>query len=1184
MHKNLSSFSSGETHMFHTVSFKAFLLVIIAALSVSLALGQGGTGELTGLVTDPSGAVIANATVTLTNNSTAEKRTTVTTPAGIYRFVALPVVGSYSLEASPKGFKTIKVDDVVVSVGTVTSRDIQLEVGAGSETVTVEAGAQLVQSTESSLSDLVNSRVWQQMPLETRSQNEFIALLAGAEPAALQGGGALVTDRGASVNGARSGAGSFLVEGFDNSEQGLGGGGSPGTGSGGANTTISPDAIQEYRVIEHIPSAEYGKAGGFVTDTVLKSGTNQWHGSLFEYNRIQALAANSWFSNRADQQDHLVRNQFGGSVGGPIVKDHAFFFFTVEDHRLRQSDPLTANTITPDFLNFVNSGAFAAFHETDPNGLCVQVAGGPCPGAFAADATLGSIFSTMQAAQQMPLCAAGSSNCTQLTSVGQGLWTGGLQYPVNVYGQVTVSQPFVLDQLRYTAKLDEKISVHDQLTVAYLYDNADSDQAFAGGDVTLGPSLLNHARSQNAGVTWSHTFSPTILNQARVSYVRHTSNFPGDPKLDGFPSVFTFFDEPQIAYGNASNLPQFFTENEFVYKDDVSVTRGKHNFKFGGEYRRTRNGSSFQAVKNGLFAPYDVEDLVTDLRFGDDVDNLLFGGPGYGSAIYAEASINPTTGGLPEYYRGFRANETGAYAQDDWRVTRRLTLNLGVRWEYFGPPHNFQKGLDANFFVGSASTPLATTSTNPFMPVNVPFYASVSTGASQLKDHDIWNKDRNNFGPRVGFAFDALGNQKLVIRGGFGISYDRMFNNIFENIRFNPPNFDFALFGTLVNGVPVGALESPGLYSAPFTGTAAFAPYGLTPSIRAIDQNLVTAYYEAANFGVQYQLGRDFVLESNYVGTFGHKLLGIVGVNTFDGRESASDSTNINPNYSNISFRSNCCDSNYHAIQTTLKKRFGSGLQFDVNYTYAKALDDISDAFTTKNAGSAAYPTDSMNVKFDYGPADFDVRHRVVGSFTYELPFAKANRWLGGWGLSGILSAQTGSPFSVTDSDFDSNGDNQFNDRASWLGGGSITDAINHDVSPANGYLNNSASAWGMPGAAGATAVQNANGDPYADVACPASVNLGLWCQGAVAGQMRRNSLNGPGFFNTDFGVSKAFRFTETMKLTFLANFFNIFNHPNFLLPDFDLAVGTFGQSTSTYTTRQPGGARNTQLALRFDF
>src|SRR5260370_15017588 len=235
-----------------------------------------------------------------------------------------------------------------------TNRDVKLEVGAATEQVTVEAGQQLIQTEDSSLSQLVDRRVWENMPLEARNANDFINLVAGAVPEQLAG----FTFRGAAVNGTRTGSGNFMVEGVDNNEQGQGGASLCGTqcGQGGANTSVSPDAIKEYRVITHDFNAEYGKAGGFVTDTVLKSGTNQWHGSLFEYNRIQKLTANDWFSSNAGVKDHLVRNQFGVSVGGPIVKDKTFFYLAAEGHRLHGSSPVTRTSMTQQFYDLVNSG------------------------------------------------------------------------------------------------------------------------------------------------------------------------------------------------------------------------------------------------------------------------------------------------------------------------------------------------------------------------------------------------------------------------------------------------------------------------------------------------------------------------------------------------------------------------------------------------------------------------------------------------------------------------------------------------------------------------------------------------------------------------------------------------------------------------------------------------------------
>jgi hypothetical protein len=338
-------------YAFRSTLVRVLMVLAVLASFAVMSSAQAGTGELAGEVTDPTGALVVGAQVTLSNSATGEQRTALTTSAGSYRFVALPVVGSYTLEIAAKSFKGYKISDVVISVGVVTRHDAKLELGAEAETVTVEAGAQLVQTEDSATSQLIDRRVWEQMPLEARNANDFINLVAGSVPEQIAGG----TFRGASVNGTRTGTGNYQIEGVDNNEQGQGGVAICGTqcGQGGANTSISPDAIEEYRVITHDFNAEYGKAGGFVTDTVLKGGTNKWHGSLFEYNRLQALTSNDWFSNNAHIRDHLVRNQFGGSVGGPIVRDKTFFFATVEAHRLRQSSPVNGTSMTQQFYDFV---------------------------------------------------------------------------------------------------------------------------------------------------------------------------------------------------------------------------------------------------------------------------------------------------------------------------------------------------------------------------------------------------------------------------------------------------------------------------------------------------------------------------------------------------------------------------------------------------------------------------------------------------------------------------------------------------------------------------------------------------------------------------------------------------------------------------------------------------------------
>jgi hypothetical protein len=1197
--------------MIHTFDgVRSLLLQAFVVLALcACAFAQGGQGELTGQVTDTTGALVSGVEIQLTQNATGEVRTTVTTSAGTYNFPALPIVGTYTLEIKAKGFKSVKVQNIVATVGQITTRDIKLDVGAATEQVTVEAGAQMVQTEDTSVSENIDRRVWQDMPLEDRNQNSFIALVAGAEPAA---NAMLTTDRGAAVNGTRSGAGNFMVDGFDNNDQGLGGGQSIGTGANGANTQISPDAIEEYRVIAGTPPAEYGKAGGFVADSVLKSGTNQWHGSLFEYNRIQALAANSFFSNLSGDTDHLVRNQFGGSVGGPIVKDKTFFFFTVEDHRLRFSSPLAVNTTTPDFLQGIANGSIENFLETSPQGMCnnpayvnginsdfgTSVPVGPCVGKI--PFTVGPVFTAENvvmagAGSPLPLCVVGAANCTSLTQNAQGLYTGNvvgglpvLTYPVNVYGTETVSQASLVNQMRYSAKVDHKIRTQDQLSATYLYDNTFSAAQYAGGIGVYGPNDTNPARAQNAGVTWTHTFSPTILNEARMSYTRNTSNFPENPATVGMAGSISFFDEANFGPGMASNLPQYFTENLFTYKDDLSVTHGKHNFKGGAEYRRTRNGSSFDAYKYGYLEMADIEDLLTDATFTNAVENYFLGGPVYGSMYAATASLNPTTGALPDYYRGFRANEAAAYFQDSWRVHPRLTVNLGLRWEYFGPPHNFQPGLDGNFYTGTPqlqTNPCPTVPTpgvcggqvaNPFwLPSTSPYWAGFATGTVQQRDHDIWNKDLENWGPRLGFAYDALGNQKVVVRGGFGINYDRMFNNIFENLRFNPPFFAAADLGAFTpGGIPISNSLASTIVTYPFTGRSTFYGQPLSPELRAMDENLRTAYYEQAHFGVQYQIAKDMVVESNYVGTFGHRLLGVLGRNNYDGEYISGNynATPISSAYGDNNFRTNCCNSNYHGWQTTLRKRFTAGLEFNANYTFSKGMDNISDAFTTKGA-SGGYPTDSQNLNVDYGPADYNVKSRIVASWVYNLPFAKSNRWLGGWNASGIVTWQTGPDFSVTNSGVDSNGNGRYNGRSNYLGTGNITNAINHNQEPWRGYLN--ASQWGTLNGGGAN-----------DPVCPSNVNMGLWCDGVGVGEMERNTLVGPAFFNTDFGIKKTFKVTENTGLRFEANFFNLFNHTNFQIQPAqqNLAASNFGQSTATFNNQQSGGPRVTQLAVRFDF
>ncbi|HEV8430434.1 MAG TPA: TonB-dependent receptor [Pyrinomonadaceae bacterium] len=1145
------------------------LFILAFAVVLGLAAKQvyaQGNATLTGSVTDPNGAVVAGATVKATNIGTNIAYDTQTTDAGLYRFPTLPV-GIYKVNVEAAGFKSTQIENVTLTVAQNVTQDIKLEIGVATETVTVQSGGeQLAQPNESSVSTLLNKNVWENFPLENRDTNEFINILPGAVPDAFAG-----STRGAAVNGTRGGMGNFLVDGYDNNDQGQGGRGS--TVAGGI-TSISPDAIQEYRVITNNYAAQYGKAGGFVTDTVLRGGTNDIHGSLFAYNRIQKLAANDFFSNKEGVKDSLVRNQFGGSIGGPIRKDKTFGFGTIEFHRLREGAPLTAVSTTQQFINFVQSGAFATFHETNPNGYCVVKLGGPCPGAFANSAHLGANFQALQANNPIPFATSGFTNVASGLFTGADLFGGdpAIVYPVPVYGDVTVINRSFLNTGRFTGKVDHIMSTRNRFSGTFSLEDTDIGDTAGGGDTTIGPAFLSPGRSILVGLSWIHDFSSTVINEAKFSYLRHVRDFAQCPGSEGLPSVVTGIDPLTVGFGCSSALPQFFTDNQFQYQNHLSFVHGNHSFRTGAEYRRIRNGSAFEATKNGFILPHGIEELLTDGFFGDEADLVSFGEPVLGGFTFAQASINPQTGTLPEFYRGYRSNEWAAYFQDDWKFRPNLTFNLGLRWEYFGPPHNFRPGLDSNFYFGSGDTPVPNPTANPFFPDDSTLAAKVARGTFQQRDNEIWQKDFNNFAPRVGFAWDVRGDQKLVIRGGGAISYDRIWNNLFENIRFNAPFFAFATVGAFGGGagVPSGPLSTPGIYGVPFTAanTAEFNNplFNPVPSPRHMDENLVTPYVQQFNLGVQYEFKTNFLFEANYITTQGRNLTGLIDINTYDGRTRGGTSRRINPSIGGDNFRTNAFKSIYHGGQFIVRNRTWKGLQFNTHYTFAKAIDEMSDAF---NSRAGARPTDNQNIDLDRGRADFDIRHRFVAGFTYDLPFFKDNRWLGGWVMSGIVQMQSGVPFSVFHSGQDPNADGYLTDRAAFLGS-NFSDVYTNNSSPADGFfdadqfegMNTRVARLGAAAACG----------PGNGVVLSATQ---WWCNGTSG----RNVFTGPAFHNVDFGVHKKFKITEGKSLQLQANAFNLFNHPNFGLPVTNLTSSQVGRSIATV-----GSPRVIQLALRFDF
>jgi hypothetical protein len=1193
---------------------KILSVVSVLLIAVGMASGQGaqGKGAVAGNVLDATKAVVPGAHVVLSNPSIGFKQETTANSEGHFSFTELTVIGGYSLTVTAKGFSTEVVADFATSTGTVITQNVSLSVGAEATTVEVAGGnVEQVQTDTSAVSQLIDKQVWQESPLSVRSSNSFIGLVAGASPVAVNG-------RGYAVNGARAGTGNFQVEGADNNDQGLAG---PGV------VSVSPDAIQEYRVITSVSNAEYGRAGGFSTDTVLKSGSKIWHGSGFEYNRIQALAQNSWTSNHTGLRDKLIRNQFGGSVGGPIYKDRTFFYATAEFQRVSQGGSGQFTGITQDFYNFVKSGAYETWMEgttqqslmtkTDPatgavvdgQGFCpevnspkVGVAGATCPGKFKDVATLGAVFSQIYNAnpQFYPF---GTLNETPFATdllLGEGNITSGEYLPVNIYGTGYVVDPYKFNENRGILKIDHKLTNRDQLSFSYLLDLNNGTYKYDGGTGYPGPSELQVGGAQLFTARATHTFTPNLLNDFKAGYTRHVNNIQSAAPF-GLASEYVA-DSPSTGFGAAGGLPQLFTENEFTYEDALSYSHGKHNMKGGFRFIRTRNGSSFYNDVNGTVGFWGAPGLLTDAKNEIDGETYLDGtttyAPGtfqgfYGGLYALSASQDPSTGLAPDPYRGYRANEFSAYAQDDWKVTPRLTFNYGLRWEYFGPPHNFKAGVDSNVYFGVGNSFVS--SGNPFEP-NVPLLVGEQGASFQCVGYKpcgnntpgsagyaaasgmstIWDRDLNNFGPRVGFAYDTLGNGKLVLRGGFGIGYDRLYNNVYENIRFNGPHFVDNTTGFGNGGAGVSFTTTSAVVTPTFTGNSLLSGAGPVP--RHVNQHLKTAYYEQIHFGIETEIRKGYVLEANYIGTLGRQLVGIENANTFEGRVACSGATlqakckaaglttaqysTARPTsvFGNDNFRTNGFSSNYSGGQVSLRKGYSNGFQFLLNYTYSKAMDQISDVFNVRSGATGIVTP--YNPSHVYGPADSDLRHLAVFTVNYRTHSESHKLLLAGWGVSPILTMRSGAPIYTKSSNSSySPGKTGTTgvDKVIYSGPGTIKNALNHSHSP-----------YGTDGVQGSGVIGL---NLFSAYVCPASVNSGLFCD--VPGD--RQSLYGLRQYNLDAAVSKHIALTEKFNLTLQASFFDIDGHVEWNDPVGDINSVSFGKSTGA-------GHREGQLAGRIDF
>ncbi len=1149
--------SSVTRHNMMTAASRMWVSILALAfvLCSVCAFGQTEASQITGTITDTSGAVVKDAKVEAKSVNNGFTREATTNGAGIYTIPGLRA-DTYEVTVDLAGFQKVS-KKVSLAVGAQVDVSLQLTVGA--ETTVVEVTA----SNEGNEVNTVNQTLSQTV---TSSEIDLLPTSPTRNPYALVATSGNVTEdtssmRGAgfAINGMRSASTDILLDGAENVS----------AFTADVGQVVPLDSVQEFSVLTNGFTAEYGRAAGGVVNLVTKSGTNAFHGSAYEYNRVSALSSNTYQNDANDiKKGVFTRNNFGFAVGGPIIKNKLFFFSNTEWIRVRSVAPTTYAIIDPSSYPTLAPASQAFFAAAGGLGTHQTLASGPC--SPTQPATL--------------ICDEISFNAP--SDAGGGL-------PQNTWEEV--------------ARVDYNLS--DKTTLFGRYASY-KENDFAG---TVNSSPYNGYNTgqnnydQNFEFNISHVFNASLLNTTKIAFnrlngpVQPLSTQPVQPTLyttatstppvavNGISNTLVFPGYSETTPGNS--IPFGGPQNIYQAYDDLSYTRGKHQFKFGGQFLQLRDNRVFGAYENA------VEGLGTSLNSG--LANLITGNiHQFQGAIYPQGlfpCVNSlTTGqpiptpqctlnlpvGPPAFNRNYRYNEGAAYAQDSWKLLPRLTIDLGVRWEYYGPQHNANPALDSNFVFGQGATVF-----------NQIRNGSVETAAN---GGYFWKPSYKNFGPRVGFAWDVLGDGSTALRGGFGMSYERNFGNVTFNAIQNPPAYAVI---SLVSGVDVPSQPVYTNNAGPLAGSGVSKLFPIV-SQRAIDQKIKTAYAPTWNLSVDRRVGRG-VFSVAYAGSHGVHLYDISNINNAtDGGTYLGDArfaNRLNTQYSNMNFRSDHGYSHYDALNLKYgaTNLFNKGLAITANYTWAHSLDNLSSTFTDSNggAGSGDYQLgyiDAFNPQLNYGNSDFDIRNRLNASLSWETPWFKssgnaiARQALGGWGLGTILGIRSGSPFTI----YDCNNFNSGGSCPAWVAPGPVPTTGSASAPQGPNLFNYIA----LPSTAtGAVANQ---GDSLGVPTCTGLYHTG--CTYTVSGlpYPERNQYVGPGYWNIDMNFYKTFKITERFGLQFRAEMYNILNHNNQYIQYLNLDVSSMGTpfvtSSKGATFGIPGQPtderRNIQLGLKLMF
>ncbi len=1125
--------------------------LVLALLSAScLVWAQNETGQIGGTVTDPSGAAVANGSITLKSLSTGATRTTTTNGGGDYSVSNL-LPDRYELTVTVPGFETEK-QTVEVIVGSKATTDFHLKLGSSSTLVEVSEAAVQVNTETQTLSQTISRQDIASMPTISRNPYDLVKTIGNVSDADPGGRGV-----GVAINGQRSSSTAILLDGVSNSNA--------------FDTTVAipvpTDSINEFTVVTSDFTAEFGGASGGVVNVVTKQGTNDFHGSAYEFNRVSDLASNSFNNNAFGiPKPVFTRNQFGFSVGGPIIKNKLFFFDNAEWVRVRSVAPVLAVVPTPQLI-----AASAPATQNFFNTL----------GKLKPNLATSSLFTAADVGCATAACTALGTTPAYQTVIYSVPSDAGGGSPQNTWNDV--------------GRIDYNLSDKTQTYFRYArYVENDFTGTFTNSPY-VGYDTGSATDSQGYALSITHAFSPTQVSQTKLSYNRISLIEPLGAQPVG-PTLYTSLNATGSLGGNPILYPGYSPDtpgnaipfggpqNEVAINEDYSITVGKHNFRFGGNFTYLQDNRVFGAYEEA------VEALGTGV--GSGLDGLITGQLSqFQAAVYPQGKYPCIAGvvtpactltlpvGPPDFSRSNRYHDAALYAQDSWKLRPRFTLNLGLRWEYFGPQANNKQNLDSNFYLGTGS--------------NIELQSATGTVqvAPQSPVGGLWQKQWTNFAPRVGFAWDVTGDGKTSVRGGYGIGYERNFGNVTFNLIQNPPNY--AVIG-LQAGVDVPAIPITTDNAGPLAGNSGTKALPRV-TLRAVDPHITTAYAHQWSFAIERQLSTDAVFALEYTGSAGENLYTIDRLNipgtsiVYAGTGGAT--TRINPQYSTINFRTNGGNSLYNGLNTSFQLRNFQryGLTLRANYTWSHSIDDGSSTFTTDNNSQYNLGLlDPLNPGLDRGNSDYDVRNRVVLAAVWQSPFFKkrgaANLALGGWNLSPIFTARTGAPFSIYDS---TNSDGNLYPRI---------------------MLNN--------GAFQANYTQTSTGRPnefsYLDLST-AGINssyvnplTGTSDFGPFPPNMTgRNVFRAPGAWTFNVALWKTFSLTERFQLQLRAEAFDVFNHSNLYLvygenevssfvgtvadPALPIITATRGvNNSSTFTTSSVNNGRlenrNLQLALRLTF